>query len=275
MTAAAAASSTTASVAPAAATRPAAEPAAAPLLAARGLSKRYGTLEVLREVTLELRAGEVVGLLGPNGAGKTTCFRLLLGLDRPDAGAVLMDGRDVTRAPAHRRARAGLGYLPQDASVFRGLRAWENVAVALEGLPAPDRPRDAAALRRRAVEVLAEFGLDAALADRGAAVLSGGERRRLEIARAMAARPAVLLLDEPFAGVDPRGVAELRATIAALRGRGVALLVTDHRVAETLAVCDRAYVLDRGVLLCEGTPTEVAAHPGARAAFLGPDFRLS
>ena len=241
-----------------------------PLLCARDLRKRYGRADVLSGVTIEVAAGEVVGLLGPNGAGKTTTFRLLLGLEHPDAGSIRMGGTDVTGAPAHERARAGLGYLAQEPSVFRGLRAWENVAVALEGLPRTRRPRGPA-LEREARARLAEFGLEA-LADRNAALLSGGERRKLEIARAMAAQPTVLLLDEPFAGVDPRGVTELRATIASLRGRGVGLLLTDHRVAEALQSCDRAYVLDRGVVLRQGRPDEVVADPGVRAAFLGPDF---
>jgi lipopolysaccharide export system ATP-binding protein len=243
-----------------------------PLLAARELRKRYRHVDALAGVTIEVGPGEVVGLLGPNGAGKTTCFRLLLGLEHPDAGTIRMGTADVTRTPAHLRARAGLGYLSQDPSAFRGLRAWENIAVALEGLPRDRRPRGAA-LARDARALLDEMGLGA-LADRTAAVLSGGERRKLEIARALAARPQVLLLDEPFAGVDPKGVTELRATIASLRGRGVGLLLTDHRVAEALPICDRAYVLDRGAVLRHGKPAEVTADANVRAAFLGPEFAV-
>lgn len=228
------------------------------------LSRTLAGRKVVDGVSLHVDAGEILGLLGPNGAGKTTCFRLLAGLDRPDEGRVLLEGRDLVALPLWRRVRAGLGYLAQEPTVFRALSVEENVAVALRA-----RGEDAA----RARDVLDEVGLRA-LARAPAGTLSGGERRRLEVARALAAKPSVLLLDEPFAGVDPVAVSALQATIRGLAARGIALLVTDHAVRETLHICDRAIILDGGRSIAEGGPREVAADPHVRARYLGADFQF-
>ena len=238
-------------------------------LAARGLVKRYRRRTVVDGVSLEVRPGEVVGLLGPNGAGKTTCFYMIVGLERPDAGRILLDGHEVTREPLHRRARAGIGYLPQEASVFRRLTVLENVLAVLELRP----ELDAEARLARAEELLHELQIGH-LRDSPGAALSGGERRRVEIARALAAEPRYMLLDEPFAGVDPLSVIDIQRLVAHLTERGIGVLVTDHNVRETLRICARAYILSEGSVLAEGGPEALVADPRVREAYLGEHFRL-
>ncbi len=241
-----------------------------PKLEATGLSKRYGSRWVVENVAFHVRPGEVVGLLGPNGAGKTTSFNMVVGLVRPDAGAVQLDGQDVGALPIHLRARAGLGYLPQEASVFRALTVRQNLLAALElegSVPSAQH-------RERADQALEELGLTT-VADARGETLSGGERRRTEIARALLARPRYFLFDEPFAGVDPINVAELQAEIGRLKARGLGVLMTDHNVRDTLAICDRAYILSGGHILEEGTPTQLASSERARSVYLGQNFKLS
>ncbi len=240
------------------------------LLEAKGLSKRYGSRWVVENVAFHVRPGEVVGLLGPNGAGKTTSFNMVVGLVRPDAGQVLLDGEDIGRLPIHRRARAGLGYLPQEASIFRALTVRENLYAALE-LEGSVAPKDRKA---RADQALEELGLTAVAGSRGD-TLSGGERRRTEIARALLARPRYFLFDEPFAGVDPINVSELQAEIGRLKAKGLGVLMTDHNVRDTLAICDRAYILSSGHILEEGTPKQLAESARARSVYLGENFKLS
>ena len=232
-------------------------------LEASGLARRYGNVAAVGGVDLEVAPGEVVGLLGPNGAGKSTTFRLLAGLERPDAGWVRLGGTDVTRWPLHRRARAGLGYLPQHPSVLPRLTAGENVALALRGGERIERAR----------KLLREAGLGD-LVDRRAGSLSGGERRRTEVVRCLGLGPKVMLLDEPFAGVDPAHVRGLQEMIRGLAGEGVGVLLTDHAVHAALRTCDRAYLLDSGVVRVAGSPATVANDPFARERYLGEDFRL-
>jgi lipopolysaccharide export system ATP-binding protein len=239
-------------------------------LEASGLSKRYGARWVVENVSFHVAPGEVVGLLGPNGAGKTTSFNMVVGLVRPDTGKVLLEGRDVGGLPIHQRARAGLGYLPQEASVFRALSVKENLLAALElegSVPKAERGQ-------RADQALEELGLTKVAHARGD-TLSGGERRRTEIARALLAKPRYFLFDEPFAGVDPINVAELQQEIARLKARGLGVLMTDHNVRDTLAICDRAYILSEGHILEEGTPAQLAASARARSVYLGENFKLS
>jgi len=220
-------------------------------LAARGVGKTYKKRPVVRNVSIELRRGEAVGLLGPNGAGKTTTFYMIVGLVKPDTGSISLDGADITNLPMYRRARLGIGYLPQEASVFRGLNVEQNVMAALEVVePDPDR-RD-----MLLDELLGEFGIDH-LRRTPALALSGGERRRVEIARALATQPAYILLDEPLAGIDPIAVNEIRDLVGHLKDRGIGVLITDHNVRETLAIVDRAYIMHDGQLLMEGRPAEV------------------
>jgi lipopolysaccharide export system ATP-binding protein len=235
--------------------------AAGPLLAARALRKRFGPREVLRGVDLEVRAGEVVGLLGPNGAGKTTAFRILMGFLPADDGRVEFLGHPIDRLPVHLRARRGLGYLPQAPSVLVGLTVAENVMVVLE-------ERGLKGSESKAREVIAEVGLGA-LAGQRVETLSGGERRRLEIARLLAVEPRVVLLDEPFSAVDPLAAEDLRVRIRALRDGGVGVLLTDHNVVETMRVCDRVSLLVDGRVLRAGTPEEIRADPDARRLYLG------
>jgi len=237
------------------------------MLEGSALRKRYRGREVLRGVDLCLRRGESVALLGPNGAGKTTCFYLLCGLLDADGGRVRLKGRDVTGMSMFRRARLGLGYLPQEASVFRGLSVADNLRVVLQRRRLPARERE-----RRLDAILGEFSIDH-LRKARAEALSGGERRRLEIARALAAEPDFILLDEPLAGVDPIAVDEIRDLIARLKGKGLGVLVTDHNVRETLGMVDRAYILSEGTILHEGSPGEIVAHEEVRRVYLGTGFR--
>ena len=231
-------------------------------LVARGLDKTLAGRRVVGGVDLEVAPGRVVGLLGPNGAGKTTCFKMIAGLLRPDAGTVTLDGVDLGTLPLHRRVQRGLGYLPQEPSVFQALTARENVGAALEA-----KGRSAA----EAMSHLEAMGL-AALADAPAGKLSGGERRRLEIARCLALSPTVLLLDEPFAGVDPIGVQDLQERVRGLAMGGLGILLTDHAVREALGICDEAIILDAGTAMARGTPAEVAADATVRARYLGDRF---
>jgi lipopolysaccharide export system ATP-binding protein len=238
------------------------------LLEARGLVKVYGGKTVVRGVDLKVRRGEIVGLLGPNGAGKTTSFYMIVGLVPADQGKIFLGGEDLTDLPMYQRARRGLGYLPQESSVFRRLSVQENIFSVLE---ARGVPREAAESRTWAV--MEELGISR-LADRKAYLLSGGERRRTEIARALATEPKFILLDEPFAGVDPIAVAEIRDRILQLKSLGIGIILSDHNVRETLGVCDRSYIIDAGAVLVDGTPAEIVASPAARSAYLGEGFRL-
>ncbi len=237
-------------------------------LVATGLGKRYKKRPVVRNVSLNLRRGEAVGLLGPNGAGKTTTFYMITGLVQPDEGTVTMDGHDVTYLPMYRRARLGLGYLPQEASIFRGLSVEDNIRAALEVVePVRDR-------REQMLDsLLAEFGI-AHLRRAPALALSGGERRRCEIARALATQPSYILLDEPLAGIDPIAVGEIRDLVKHLKDRGLGVLITDHNVRETLEIIDRAYILHDGQVLMEGNPRDIVAHEGVRRVYLGERFSL-
>ena len=238
------------------------------VLRAQSLTKSYGRRVVVREVALEISQGEVVGLLGPNGAGKTTTFYMVVGLARPDSGQVFLGDEDITGLPMYQRARAGIGYLPQEASIFRKLTAEENVLAILEtrGLPAAEQ-------RSHARELLEELGIRG-MAHQPAYTLSGGERRRLEICRALAAEPSFILLDEPFAGIDPLAVLDIQKIIAHLRDRGIGILITDHNVRETLKITDRAYILRDGNVFRSGTPLELASDPEVRRGYLGESFRL-
>jgi lipopolysaccharide export system ATP-binding protein len=232
------------------------------------LNKRYKKRTVVRDVSLEVMSGEVVGLLGPNGAGKTTCFYMIVGLVPADGGRILVEERDITRLPIHRRARLGLSYLPQEASVFRRLTVQENVRAVLELMAlAPE------AVEARLDELLGELHI-AHLRDAPALSLSGGERRRVEICRALATRPAFILLDEPFAGVDPIAVLDIQRIIRFLRERGIGVLITDHNVRETLGICDRAYIINEGSVLASGKPEEIVYNENVRRVYLGEHFRL-
>jgi lipopolysaccharide export system ATP-binding protein len=237
-------------------------------LAATGVGKTYNRRPVVRNVSIALRRGEAVGLLGPNGAGKTTTFYMIIGLIRPDTGAIALDGADITLLPMYRRARLGIGYLPQEASVFRGLNVEQNVMAALEVVE-PESDRREMMLD----ELLAEFGISH-LRRTPALALSGGERRRVEIARALATQPAYILLDEPLAGIDPIAVNEIRDLVSHLKHRGIGVLITDHNVRETLEIIDRAYIMHDGQVLMEGRPHEVVAHADVRRVYLGERFSL-
>ena len=237
-------------------------------LTARGLVKTYGRRRVVDGVNFEVRRGEVVGLLGPNGAGKTTSFHMTVGLVRPDGGQVHLDDTEVSRLPLFKRARLGLGYLPQESSIFRKLSVRENFAAVLES-----RKLSRAERERRAEALLQEFGLGH-VADSPGEALSGGERRRAEIARCLIPEPGFILFDEPFAGVDPINVGDLQRQIVQLRARGLGVLITDHNVLDTLRICDRAYILAEGRILEEGTPTQIAHSAKARAVYLGEQFRF-
>ena len=232
------------------------------------LTKSYGGRTVVRGVSLEVASGEVVGLLGPNGAGKTTTFYMTVGLTAPDSGRVLLDGADVTGDPMYIRARKGIGYLPQEPSIFRGLTVAQNILAILETLPI-----DAQTRRVRLGELLAELNL-APLADSPAYTLSGGERRRVEITRALVVSPLFILLDEPFAGIDPIAVADIQTIIFHLKERGIGVLITDHNVRETLRITDRAYIVRDGVIFRSGTPESLASDEDVRRIYLGTEFRL-
>ena len=237
-------------------------------LQAKGVGKSFNKRRVVRNVSLDLQRGEAVGLLGPNGAGKTTTFYMLAGLLPADEGQVFIDGRDVTGMPIFRRARLGMGYLPQESSIFRGLTVEQNIRAVLETLEDHDDERDATL-----DDLMAEFGITH-LRNTPSVSLSGGERRRLEIARALAARPTFLLLDEPLAGIDPIALGEIRDLIAHLKKHGIGVLITDHNVRETLDIVDRAYIIHDGTVLMEGTPDEVVQHSGVRQVYLGERFSI-
>ena len=233
------------------------------------LRKSYKKRLVIRDVSMELNRGEVVALLGPNGSGKTTCFYSIVGLVQADGGRVTIDGRDVSTLPMYRRAKLGVGYLPQEMSIFRGMNVEDNIAAILE-ISEPTRKRR----RERLEDLLSEFAIEH-LRRAPALGLSGGERRRVEIARCLAANPQYLLLDEPFAGVDPIAVGEIRALVADLRNRGLGVLITDHNVRETLEIVDRAYILHDGKVLMSGTVDEVVQDENVRRVYLGQNFRIS
>lgn len=240
------------------------------LLHAENLVKSYRKRRIVDHASLDIAASEVVGLLGPNGAGKTTTFYMTIGLVRPDQGRILLDGRDITHLPIHKRARLGLSYLPQEASVFRKLSVRDNILAILE-LASPLKRGDRLA---RAQTLMEELGI-AHLADTLGIALSGGERRRCEIARALASDPRFILLDEPFAGVDPIAVADIRDIITHLTDRGIGVLITDHNVRETLKSCDRAYILSEGKVIASGAPADIVANEDARRVYLGDDFTLN
>ncbi|MEN9627891.1 MAG: hypothetical protein RJA10_1118 [Pseudomonadota bacterium] len=249
-------------------------PAQPSRLEAENLAKTYGARRVVHDVHLAVSAGEVVGLLGPNGAGKTTTFYMVVGLVRADEGRIRIDGTAIEGLPIHRRSRMGLSYLPQEASIFRKLNVEENIRAVLELQLGPDgRPLTAAAIRERLEQLLSDLGIDK-LRDSPAPALSGGERRRVEIARALATQPRFILLDEPFAGVDPIAVIEIQRIIGFLRQRGIGVLITDHNVRETLGICDRAYIISEGRVLAEGTPQEIVANAQVRKVYLGENFRM-
>ncbi|MGD9763747.1 MAG: LPS export ABC transporter ATP-binding protein [Candidatus Binatia bacterium] len=244
------------------------ERAARSRLRADALVKRLGGRSILGGVSIEVSAGEVVGLLGPNGAGKTTTFYCVVGLMRPDTGAVLLGGENLTNEPMYRRARRGISYLPQEPSVFRKLTVEQNLLVILETLPLSHEER-----RERLTALLEELSI-AHLAKNPAYTLSGGERRRVEITRALVTAPSFMLLDEPFAGIDPIAVLDIQSIVTQLRARGIGVLITDHNVRETLGICDRAYILSDGMILEEGTPDVIASSRRARELYLGERFTL-
>lgn len=237
-------------------------------LRVRNLRKSYRRRPVIRDISLDLSRGEIVALLGPNGSGKTTCFYAIAGLVMPEGGSVILDGRDVTALPMYRRARLGIGYLPQEVSIFRGLTVEENIRAVLE-IIVPDRHKR----RERLEELLSDFSITH-IRRASALALSGGERRRVEIARCLAAEPRYLLLDEPFAGVDPIAVGEIRLLVQHLKDRGIGVLITDHNVRETLDIVDRAYILHEGAVLMSGTADEVVRDENVRRVYLGRDFRI-
>lgn len=234
----------------------------------KDLIKIYDGKKVVNRVNLEVTGGQVVGLLGPNGAGKTTTFYMAVGMIRPDGGSVLLDSKDITRLPMHQRARKGLGYLPQEPSVFKKLSVRDNLMVILETLPLSGEQQN-----EKADSLLAELGIKK-LSGQKAGFLSGGERRRLEISRALATDPAFILLDEPFAGIDPLAVTDIQNIISHLTKRGIGILISDHNVRETLGACDNAYILNNGEVLESGSPEEIAQSPAAREIYLGEKFTL-
>lgn len=237
-------------------------------LAAHGLEKSFGSRKVTRGVSINVRRGEAVGILGPNGAGKTTVFYMITGLIKPDAGRIELDGHDVTRLPMYQRARLGIGYLPQEASIFRGLTVEQNIRATLEVIEPNKRKRE-----HELDSLLAEFNIER-LRKSPSIALSGGERRRVEIARALATRPSYMLLDEPFAGIDPIAVGDIQELVRHLTNRGIGVLITDHNVRETLGLTDRAYIVYSGQILTEGTPDDIVANTEVRRLYLGEEFRM-
>ncbi len=251
-----------------------AKAAAGSRLEARHLQKSYGSRRVVQDVSLAVGEGEVVGLLGPNGAGKTTSFYMIVGLVRPGAGDISIDGASVGHLPIHRRARLGLSYLPQEASIFRKLNVQDNVRAVLElQLDRDGKPASAAFIEQRLASLLHELRIEH-LRDSPALSLSGGERRRVEIARALATQPRFILLDEPFAGIDPIAVIEIQRIINFLKSRGIGILITDHNVRETLGICDHAYIISDGQVLAQGTPAEIVGNADVRRVYLGEHFRM-
>jgi lipopolysaccharide export system ATP-binding protein len=240
-----------------------------PRLEALHLAKSYRGREVVRDVSLQMEGGEIVGLLGPNGAGKTTCFYMILGIIPADRGQVLLDGEDITHLPMHGRANRGIGYLPQEASVFRRLSVEDNILAILETRPATTRAR----MLEKLEVLLQEFNLTHIRTQRGMS-LSGGERRRVEIARSLASDPAFILLDEPFAGVDPISVHDIKEIVRHLQRRGIGVLITDHNVRETLDICERAYIVGEGRIITDGAPADILAHDKVREVYLGQQFRM-
>jgi len=242
-------------------------------LSAHRLQKRYGSRAVVRDVSIEVKCGEVVGLLGPNGAGKTTSFYMIVGLVPLDAGNIILDGADITRLPIHERARMGLSYLPQEASVFRKLNVAENIQAVLELQAQGGKPLTKAEIADRLDGLLGELQISH-LRNNPALSLSGGERRRVEIARALASQPKFILLDEPFAGVDPIAVGEIQRIVRFLRDRQIGVLITDHNVRETLGICDHAYIISEGSVLAEGKPDQIIQNDAVRRVYLGENFRM-
>lgn len=234
----------------------------------KNIAKSYSKRPVLKNVSINIKQGEAVGLLGPNGAGKTTCFYCITGLITPDFGSITLSDENITKLPFYRRAQKGIGYLPQESSIFRSLTVEQNIMAVLEVVEKYKDKRN-----QRLEELLAEFSITH-LRESPAIALSGGERRRLEIARALAASPDFILLDEPFAGVDPIAVNDIRSLVSHLKDKGYGVLITDHNVRETLEITDRAYVLHNGTVLCEGTPEEIVANPDARKVYLGEHFKM-
>jgi lipopolysaccharide export system ATP-binding protein len=247
---------------------PAPEASAIGALAVHNLGKRYGARTVVQDVSLVVRQGEAVGLLGPNGAGKTTVFYMITGLVKPDKGIIALDGKDVTALPMYQRARLGVGYLPQEASIFRGLNVEDNIRAVLEVTERDKRRRE-----QQLEQLLEEFDI-ARLRKAPSIALSGGERRRCEIARALAGKPSFMLLDEPFAGIDPIAVGDIQDLVRHLKQRGIGVLITDHNVRETLGLIDRAYIIHSGHVLTEGPPEEIIKHPEARRLYLGEGFKM-
>ena len=243
-------------------------------LVATNLKKSYGSRTVVKDVSLSVKSGEVVGLLGPNGAGKTTSFYMIVGLVRADAGAISIDGQSVEHMPIHRRSRLGLSYLPQEASIFRKLNVEENVRAVLElQIDEAGKPLSKAFIAERLDALLKDLRVDH-LRDSPSLALSGGERRRVEIARALATQPRFILLDEPFAGIDPIAVIEIQRIIGFLKSRGIGVLITDHNVRETLGICDHAYIISDGNVLAEGKPAQIVENAEVRRVYLGEHFRM-
>ncbi len=242
-------------------------------LQVRSLQKSYGARQVVHDVSLDVASGEVIGLLGPNGAGKTTSFYMIVGLVPSEGGEILLDGERLSDLPIHRRAERGLSYLPQEASVFRKLSVEDNIRAVLELQKVNDKPLAEDEIERRLDLLLAELQIDK-LRDSPSVALSGGERRRVEIARALATSPRFILLDEPFAGVDPIAVIEIQRIVRFLKDRGIGVLITDHNVRETLGICDRAYIINQGTVLASGSPDEIIGNESVRRVYLGEHFRM-
>jgi len=242
-------------------------------LVVHGLQKSYGAKQVVRDVSLEIESGEVVGLLGPNGAGKTTSFYMIVGLVPSEAGDIMLDGERISGLPIHRRAERGLSYLPQEASVFRKLSVEDNIRAVLELQKENGKPLSADEIELRLNKLLHELQIEK-LRENQALSLSGGERRRVEIARALATDPRFILLDEPFAGVDPIAVIEIQRIVRFLKERGLGVLITDHNVRETLGICDRAYIINQGAVLASGSPNDIIANESVRRVYLGEHFRM-